>query len=52
MYRPGDEDGDDGRLVLHTADGLPQLAVQHARPWEPLSVYADPAGHPFCISVA
>jgi len=50
-----------------TVPNLPELAVQHDRalalgarllldrsddPEEPLRVYADPAGHPFCIFVA
>jgi catechol 2,3-dioxygenase-like lactoylglutathione lyase family enzyme len=108
-YRPGDEPPPPGQpdpqgrdwLVLHTADGAPQLAFQQveqlapatwphgprpqmlhldltvpstaeldrqhrralalgarplldrsADPQEPLWVYADPAGHPFCVFVA
>lgn len=50
-----------------TVDGVEELAAQHARALslgarllldrsddedEPLYVYADPAGHPFCIFVA
>ncbi|WP_086818559.1 VOC family protein [Allokutzneria sp. NRRL B-24872] len=100
-YRPGDEDGDAGWLVLRnpggvqlafqrvdvlpspswpdntpvpqqfhldmTVDSVADLDAQHTRvlslggqllldrsedPDEPLRVYADPAGHPFCVFVA
>jgi catechol 2,3-dioxygenase-like lactoylglutathione lyase family enzyme len=99
-YRPGDEDGESGWLVLRDTGGTPRLAFQqvaalppptwpdgprpqmlhldltvetlaeldeqHERatalgarlladhaddPEEPLRVYADPAGHPFCLFV-
>ena len=47
-------------VVRQVVDGLLALPGDHGRllydrsadPQEPLRVYADPAGHPFCIFVA
>lgn len=46
---PADLEAQHGRLL---ALGARQLHDRSADPEEPLRVYADPAGHPFCLFVA